>query len=176
MSSWTGLALIGVIITRLGSHQLAQRLQNRENSQSCLTPHPLFLTHALCLCVEKPSHDADHFKHKGEWQMKAESDHDKNGGLSIYGSLTRTAASLYTPSHVLPLFKVYGNTIYGLHQAHLNTDDASFYFTQYTVQIRSQYQSIIKHVLYINCPSNKTKCTICIKKTRQKTTLNLACK
>lgn len=109
MNSRIGSALIWVIIGRLGSHQSALRLENRELSQSPPPPPPLYLTHALRLCLEKPSHDADHFKHKGEWRMKAESDHDTNGGPSIYGSLTQTAASLYTPNHV-QLLKVHDNT------------------------------------------------------------------
>lgn len=49
--------------------------------------------------------------------MKAESDHDTIGNPSIYGSLTQTATSLYTPNPV-QLLKVYGDTEYRYFQGH----------------------------------------------------------
>lgn len=50
MSSWTGSALIRVIILRLGSHQSAQRLENREISQTPPhSPHSVSLSHAPSL-------------------------------------------------------------------------------------------------------------------------------
>lgn len=68
-----------------------------ERFLKALSPPTLYISLTLS---EKPSHDADHFKHKGEGRMKAESDHDTNGSLTIYGSLTPTPTSLYTPIRV----------------------------------------------------------------------------
>lgn len=182
MSSWTGSALIRVIILRLGSHQSAQRLENREISQPPLTPHTLYLSHTLRLCLEKPSHDADHFKHKGKWRMKAESDHDTNSGpFYLWQSQTQTASSLYTPNHPQLTFKSDYICKYCIGILSSTYIHRAYTLRPYIVPIWPQ-----NHILLICRPLNNTKCTLrhCDaislrkggKKRSRKTTFNLASK